>query len=153
MSTAKDKTLFLEIEQVYNNAAKHLRLLTEKQVELDTKFGAGSKIVQAAHTNIQMYRTLYDKTLNYINFLRDINASMYDNLITAELMRHKAETGLPYANIATLAGLDPERWAALDRIEAKVKNIKEHVGDTTDFDAFISWMRDGNSGEQETTQK
>lgn len=149
MANEKDKALFIEIEKVYDNAARQIQLLAEKQIELETKFGISSQITQGGHANLQMYRILYDKTLHYINFLRELNAGMYENLVTAELMRHKAETGLPYANIATLAGLDPERWAALDKIEEKVKKVKELTGDTSEFSAFISWMKDGHSGEIE----
>lgn len=149
MANDKDKALFNEIEKVYNNAARHLQLLQEKQTELEKKFGPSSRITQDGHANISMYRILYDKTLDYINFLRELNASMYENLIGAELMRLRSETGLPYANIAKLAGIDPEKWAALDRIDSKVKKIKELVGDTSEFDTFISWMRDGHSGEVE----
>ncbi len=138
---ASDKDLFTDIEKCYDSAAMTINRMTESIIDLEVKFGQSSKIVQKRREEVDRFRELYDKTLDYINLLREHNDELYKGFVGLELIRIKHESGLPYANIATLAGADPEPWRKLDDIDGQLKKLKHALGDTTQLNDFISWFR------------
>ncbi len=143
MENEKDKALFNEIGKVYDSSALIINDLVQEIATLETKYGTASKIVEKKRLQLAQLRALYDKTLNYINYLRELNHNMYTDFMMSELLRHQKETGLRFQNIATLAGWDAEKWKDVDKWEQVIRNAKVvlNVEDTDEFDTFIELIK------------
>lgn len=121
-----DKQLLAEITKVFDTSAQVLVDLNEEIVtHIEPKFGTAGALTKKKREQLDTLRGLYDKSLNYINYLRDLNHKMYTEFMTTELLRYQKQTGLPISKIMELAGRDPGKWREVDEWDAKIKRIKE----------------------------
>lgn len=118
-----DKDNLAEVTAVFDAAVITLNELAQEIVTIEAKYGTKSALLAAKKTQLAHLRNLYDKTLKYINYLRELNQSMYTEFMVAELMRVKEESGLPFEHIAHLAGMNPEPWRKMDEWDNILKRV------------------------------
>jgi hypothetical protein len=148
MANETDKKLFGEICSVYDRAALTLTDTANELLELEIKFGSGSSLVKKRKEQLQDLRRLYDGTLSYINYLRELNNNMYIEFWAKELFRHQRETGLPVSKIMDLAGQGSEQWKKIDELDDLINLVREKVGPAAEvnneFEDFINALREGS---------
>ncbi len=143
----KDKAMYNDIEVVYNESALTINRITEEIVNLQEKFGTSSKIVETKKNQLAQIRRLYDKTLSYINYLRELNHSMYNEFMFIEMERHKKEMGLSYQQLAVLSGKNPKEWEKIDKLDRVIASIKTKLKleEPNEFERFINELKDNGS--------
>jgi len=143
MANAQDKQNYQDVERANDAAALTLNDLAAELLQLETKYGTGSSILKKKRDQFNTLRAQYDQTLKYINYLRDLNDRMAQEVTSRELSRHKRETGLPYEMIAELAGWPPGAWAKLDKIDQVLQEAGKSLGIREDesFESFIYTLR------------
>lgn len=139
----KDKVLYTEIENVYNHSAMVINKMTEEIITLQEKFGTASKLVETKKEQLTQIRTLYDKTLAYINYVRELNYNMYNEFMFIEMERHKKEMGLSYQQLAVLSGRDPNEWKKVDEWDKVITSIKTKlkIEEPSEFERFINELK------------
>lgn len=129
MANEREKQLYQDVERSFDASAVTLNELAAEMLQIESKYGRESALLKKKTDQLKTLRDLSDKTLTYINYLRNLNDRMYQEVITRDLERHRRETGLSYAQIAELAGLtDPERWATLDKHEKILQEARAKFG-------------------------
>jgi hypothetical protein len=138
MANETDKKLLQETERAFDKSSVLILELTEEIKEVEIKFGSSSSITIKKKNQLDTVRHLHDKTLTYINYLRDINENMYSSLVFNELERFSISTSLPMSKLVELAGGDPGRWKKLDKLNFVIEEMRQAVGiDEWSVDAFI----------------
>lgn len=144
MANETDKQFYEEVRRSFDAAALTLNELAAEILQCETKFGRESSITKKKIEQLQALRSLYDSSLKYINYLRDLNHQMYNEVICRELERHKRETGLSYAQLAELAGWDTERWERVDKFDDIIQAAKAKlkvVDDDGSLESLINSLR------------
>lgn len=121
----KEKKLHAEIEKVYTKSGSALAAMNESVAELSTKYGSHSKSVLRMIDQISTFIELHDKSLEYINHLREMNYNMYGDYFSRELTRHKKATGLPYVKLVQMLGYESEDWERADRFDLLIDSVSK----------------------------
>lgn len=124
MANETDKNLLGEVERAFDKSALMLNELLSEIVSVKEKYGSESSLFKKKNEQLNTLRDLHDKTLNYINTLREANSAMSTEFIGYELMRVQRETGIPISKIVQLAGGDPAQWQRVDQLDAVVNKVK-----------------------------
>ena len=70
-------------------------------------------------------KALYDNSLSYINYLRQINAGMQSNELMHNLLRVHERTGLPLSVIMGQIGAESNQWDKVDKINDVIRRARE----------------------------
>lgn len=143
MANETDKHLYQGVEKSFDAAAVTLNSLAAELLQLENKYGTGSSLLKKKRDQFNTLRAVYDQSLKYINYLRDLNDRLVQEGVSRDLMRHKRETGLPYETIAELAGWPPGNWNKLDKIDQVLQDAGKSLGIPEDesFESFINLLR------------
>jgi chromosome segregation ATPase len=140
MANNTDRERLAVVERSYDKAAIIINSLAAELVDLRGKFGERSKIVADKAAQLATLRALYDTSLEYINYLRDLNDSLYQQRLAEKLVAYQRRTSLPFTQIARLTGHpDPDAWAEADAWVDRLARMKEainyhdDVNEVTDF--------------------
>jgi hypothetical protein len=141
MANETDKQLNQAAERSFDAAAIALNELAAEIVTIEQKYGSASSLLKKKLDQLQTFKNLYTHSLTYINYLRDLNDRMFNEVMARELERHRKETGLSYEQLGQLIGGDAERWKKIDQVDAVLRDAKTRLGITDDSDSFESFIK------------
>jgi hypothetical protein len=148
MGNDQDKQFQEDITKIFDRSGAVLAEMQAELFEILNKYGTESKLLKRKTQQFEQVRELYDKSLTYINYLRQLNHSMYIEFMSEELVRHSRETGLPISKVAALAGQDPTPWKAVDEWDERLQRIRTRLQipeDRYDLERFIERLKGGQT--------
>jgi hypothetical protein len=122
-----DKQKFDDLSKVYDDSANILKELASEVTDISVKYGTSSLLTKRKKNQLEIFIKLYDKTLDYINYLRDLNHSMYNELLYSELTTVEEKTGLPTHKILHLSGASEAQCNHVKKISDLISRVKAEM--------------------------
>lgn len=147
MANEQDKKYMEQMTRTFDKVAPVLNDLSAEFIKLQGNYGDRSQFTLKKKEQLDAFRALYDNALTYINYLRGINASMYIDFLSVEMIRQSRQHGLTCSQIANIAGLDPSKWKKIDRVETLIRDLRRDLNLPDDdekmmeFEEFIKVIK------------